>query len=343
MSSREDTILRLRRATERSITLSPILSLYSRQSRALHTTVVGVKPGEKRERDTGVSADIEDIVREFERLPASLVAQIILNRGDPLANMRPLLRGVVESPAQLTRIVRNVQFAYETPQFWQRFTTTCFPNVTRLPADTASWRDLTVRIFDVLASTTVTGLPNNTVDRMDFELFGEWAMFGYELSRNLTCSQLFDREYSEEFVIGQNDTVGIYPNAPVYGRVFSENFVTEDRDEVFLGELEEIMPGLTFYWEIGEEELAYEGYSDDGDIDGWLKSMQLSQTYIIKTMSVRITLNPRVFISDALFDRFVARNAGAYLPPPQSAYRSFWSRIVPPRDIGSSSSQMKSE
>jgi len=285
---------------------------------------------------TDVDTDVLNIVAAFEKMPAFVVARVLLNEGDPLLNTRRLVGAAGQTPEQRAALVAKIRQGYiDRSDFWEQFVKHCFPNVTQLPNDTASWRHLAVRIFDIIASITYAATDDayavtTAANELQIRPFGESREFKSALDSSITCKQLFDRTYSLEYEVADDREDGMQPDSDIYVLVLSEQaeiatwFGYPNR-----GVFQNVTPGIAM-------ESTAEPSDDDGGEDmndeawnGW--EVTKTVRYRLNHFTLHVNLNPVQFIRDEIFVFFKNRHTDAgwrYAPPTTSPYRRVWTAQV---------------
>jgi len=295
---------------------------------------------------------LTEIVRDIERLPPSVVAQFILNRDDPIVNVTALVKASSISDAEAQRILESMRAAASTyPYFWKTYVTTCFPNVTRLPddmtpinvaAESIEWRNLAIRIFDILASLALTDAFTDAIDdaHVVVPAFGTNEKIVKTMNSALNCRQAFGRVHEFNVRIEHDGRHEISPQSDIVLVVLAEacHLATFSYDHQMENRYTRPMTGirLTSFVdnEIGNRSPDDVEVVDSGFANPWGYQQHVIETYIINSFELKIRLNPQAFIRDALFTRLVAKhrtlaggNAWRYQPAATNQYRHLWNRV----------------
>lgn len=293
---------------------------YLARVRALHGSTVHTGP-ERNEDDA--------LLVLLESLPASVLVAILMN-SNWFACERAI-RALATHRHQDARVTAYTQYrrAFEATfadnVLWQHWVTTCFPRVTRLPANETSWKTLARRIV-ALVCTTQIRLGNDTLANACFAPVVRWPSFRRAFAEATTCGRLFHALYNT----GQpTDLATFLAPTNAYGsrRFFlvigSEQYVSSYRPSQ---QLREVVVATNGRWEFIEFSAAdgthIQGFT--GELFGRIAStmppffhMPPGRPSPPPVLTLQTWIEPHVFVSDRLFDTIAVHVAAAPSPPLQ--------------------------
>jgi len=258
-------------------------------------------------RARGITTDIRELVRDLDRLPAPIVARIVLNDGDPLINLRKIIqslnvsdrRSVVERLGQLPDVIDD--------DFWREWMNSCFPKVTHLPDNLRSWQDAFRLAWIALANVRVLiiGANGNPLLAQTSDALVAWRSTRAALDRSITCSQFVDTAliHTDDIDLG---TIELLDHPYVYIGDFDEAQPVDVRynlgDYLADYQTEGNLDGTRFYvaGEFFDSEFSTDGNRPKITPYGFEYTGVQVETF--DEVRFTATITPRQFVSDSLFD-----------------------------------------